>query len=323
LENEQRWNELARKARLTQDQWVVIDDSLSLRQAVTEVNDLKREIANLKGRLDYQYNENTRNLKEAYAQQLALTKPKGPAKPAPKDPFETTAEYNGIISDYNRQMKEAEKESEAAVEELKAEEDLKLAQAKVGYLLQQIRVLEPLIERLQTLQDKKFTLPEGGSMVVELGDPDADNNRFPVHLRYKGQSWQTWWTYSDRDAAKDFYRTRTYLKADGLFQIEEAADFLSKLTTARVTHLGTKETRDFVLEAPRILTEIVQFTKLREVQTTAEKTSEEASAIYSRIKVISTAGQFIVYDDGSVMDKRTNRRWAPKDKGLMVIKTLG
>ena len=119
LENEQRWNELARKARLTQDQWVAIDDSLSLKQAVIEVKDLKGEIANLKGRLDYQYKENTRNLKDAYVQQLALTKTKQPAKPAPKDAFETTAEYNKRISDYDRQMKEAEKGNEAAVEKLK------------------------------------------------------------------------------------------------------------------------------------------------------------------------------------------------------------
>ena len=82
-------------------------------------------------------------------------------------------------------------------------------------------------------------------MAVELGDPDADNSRFPVHLQDKGKSWQAWWTYSDRNAAKDFYRTRTYLKADGLFQIEEAAELLPKFTTARVTHLGTKETREF------------------------------------------------------------------------------
>ena len=43
LANEQRWNDLARKAQSTQDQWVLIDDSLSLRQAVTEANDLKKK----------------------------------------------------------------------------------------------------------------------------------------------------------------------------------------------------------------------------------------------------------------------------------------
>jgi hypothetical protein len=96
LENEQRWNDLSRKAQLTQEQWVVIDDSFSLRQAVTEVNDLKREIANLKGRLDYQYGENTRNLQAAYAQQRVLTKAKLPPKPAPKKPSETTKKYNKI-----------------------------------------------------------------------------------------------------------------------------------------------------------------------------------------------------------------------------------
>ncbi|KAF0154129.1 MAG: GRAM domain containing protein [Syntrophaceae bacterium] len=45
LENEQRWNDLARKAKISQESWVAIDDSLSLKQALTEVNDLKREIA--------------------------------------------------------------------------------------------------------------------------------------------------------------------------------------------------------------------------------------------------------------------------------------
>jgi len=68
LENEQRWSDLARKAKLAQDQWVAIDDSLSLKQAMTEMVDLKNEIANLKLRLDYQYQENARNLKAAYAQ---------------------------------------------------------------------------------------------------------------------------------------------------------------------------------------------------------------------------------------------------------------
>lgn len=317
LENEQRWNELARKAQLSQDQWVAIDDSLSLKQAVIEVKDLKREIANLKSRLDYQYKENTRNLKDAYAQQFALTKTKQPANPAPKDAFETTAEYNKRISAYDRQMKEAEKETEVAVEKLKTEEALKLAQAKVGYLEQQIRVLEPFIKRLQALQDRKFTLPEGGSMVVELGDPDADNSRFPVHLRDRGKSWQAWWTYSDRNAAKDFYRTRTYLKADGLFQIEEAAELLPKFTTARVTHLGTKETREFRLETPRIFAEIDQFGKFKEEEATAKKTSERAARLLSR-KIIKADGRFTAYDDGTVLDTQTGLMWAAKDNGANI-----
>ena len=211
-------------------------------------------------------------------------------------------------------MKEAEKENEAAVEKLKEEEDLKLAQAKVGYLEQQIRVLHPFIKRLQALQDKTFTLAEGGSMAVELGDPDADHSRFPVHLRDRGKSWQAWWTYSDRNAAKDFYRTRTYLKADGLFQIEEAAELLPKLTTVRVTHLGTKETREFRLETPRIFAESDQFGKFKEEEATAKKASEQAARLLSR-KIINADDRFAAYDDGTVLDTQTGLMWAAKDNG--------
>ena len=317
LENEQRWNDLARKAQLTQDQWVVIDDSLSLRQAVTEVTDLKKEIANLKGRLDYQYGENTRNLTAAYAQQRALTTAKLPPKPAPKDAFETTTAYNEKISAYERQVKEAELEKGEAVENLKKEETLKLAEAKVDYLGQQIRVLAPFIKRLQDLQDRKFTLPEGGSMVVDLGDPDADNNRFPVRLQHSGKSWSKYWNYTDINIAKDFYRTRTFLKAEGLFQIEEAAKLSPKLTAARVTHPGTKETREFDLETPKIFTEIAQFTKFQQEKATAEQASKKAAKMLT-LKEIGKDGWFIAYNDGTVLDTRSGLMWAAKDNGANI-----
>jgi len=35
LENEQRWKELARKAKLSHSAWAPVDDSLSLKQALT------------------------------------------------------------------------------------------------------------------------------------------------------------------------------------------------------------------------------------------------------------------------------------------------
>jgi hypothetical protein len=314
LENEQRWNDLSRKAKLSQESWVAIDDSLSLKQAVTEVNDLKREIANLKGRLDYQYGENTRNLKAAYAQQRALTKAKLPPRPAPKNAFETTTVYNKRISAYERQVKEAAMEKGKAVGRLQKEENLKFTQVKVAYLGQQIRVLEPFIKRLQDLQDRKFTLPEGGAMTVDLGEPDDDNNRFPIRLQHSGKSWSTWWNYTDRNIAKDFYRTRTDLKAEGLFQIEEAAKLSPKLTAARVTHPGTKETREFVLETPRRLTEIDQFDKIKKEETTAQKTSKLAAKMFAP-KVIRKDGRFIAYDDGTVLDRGSGLMWAAKDNG--------
>jgi hypothetical protein len=315
LENEQRWNDLARKAQLTQDQWVDMDDSLSLKQAVTEANDLKQEIANLKGRLDYQYGENTKNLQAAYAQQRALTKAKLPPKPSPKEAFKTTAEYNKRISAYERQVKEAVMEKGKAVGKLQKEENLKLTQAKAEYLGQQIRVLEPFIKRLQDLQDRKFTLPEGGAMTIDLGEPDADNNRFPVHLQHSGKSWSIYWNYTDINIAIDFYRTRAYLKAEGLFQIEEAVKLNPKLTAARVTHPGTKETREFGLETPRILTEIDQFGKIKKEETTAQETSKLAARLFAR-KEIRKDGRFIAYDDGTVLDRGSGLMWADGDNGF-------
>jgi hypothetical protein len=314
LENEQRWNDLARKAKLTQDQWVVIDDSLSLRQAMTEVTDLKQEIANLKGRLDYQYGENTRNLKAAYTQQRALTTAKLPPVPVPKDAFESAAEYNARISSHGRQVKEAEKNAGEVSEMLKKEEALKLAEAKVAYLGQQIRVLAPFIKRLQDLQARKFTLPEGGAMVVDLGEPDADNNRFPVRLQHNGKSWSKYWNYTDVNVAKDFYRTRTYLKAEGLSQIEEVAKLSSRLMAARVTHPGTKETREFVLETPKVFTEIEQYGKIKEEEIAAQATSQKAARVFAR-KEIGKDGRFTAYNDGTVLDTRTGLMWAAKDNG--------
>jgi len=312
LENEHRWNDLARKVQLAQNQWGIIDDSLSLKQAITEVKDLKHEIANLKTRLDFQYNVNTKNLQAAYVQQRALTTAKLSPAPAPRDAFESMAEYDQRISSYEQQVKETEKETCEAQEMLKKEEALKLAEAKVEYLGQQIRVLAPFVQRLQDFQSRKLNIPEGGAMMVDLGAPDADNNRFPLNMQYKEKSWSDYWKYYDRETAKDFYRTRTYLKAEGLFQIEETTQLSPKLTAARVTHTGTNETREFLLETPMIFSEISQLGKFRQEEATA-KASLKKTAKMLTLKEIGKDGRFIAYDDGTVLDTRTNLMWADKD----------
>jgi hypothetical protein len=156
--------------------------------------------------------------------------------------------------------------------------------------------------------------------------PDADNNRFPLNLQYNGKSWSIWWDYTDRNSAKDFYLTRTHLKAEGLFQIEETAQLRPKLTAARVTHLATKETREFDLATPSIFNEIVLFEKFQQEEATAtwqvakfqqEKATDmaarEKEARLLARKVIGNDRRFIAYDDGTVLDTRTNLMWASKD----------
>lgn len=314
MENEQRWNDLARRVKLSQESWFTIDDSLSFKQAVEEVKGLKADIANLKNRLDFQYEANTANLKKAYDQQRNLMKAKFPQKPPPRDAFEKTAEYNQRISVYERQVEEAEATARDALKKLQKEETLKIAEAKEQYLGQQIRMLTPFVERLGSLQARKFSLPEEGSMTIDLGEPDADNNRFPVNLRFKDKSWSAWWNYTERNSAKNFYQTRISLKVEGLFQIEEGAQLSPKLTAAKVTHMAMQDTREFTLGLPITISEIDQLAVLKQ---------EEAPAAYSRKKAAKMLtlretgrdGRFIAFDDGTILDAQNNLMWASKDNG--------
>lgn len=313
LENEQRMNDLSRRAKLSQESWVVIDDGLSLKQAMEEVKGLKAEIANLKNRLEFQYKANTTNLKNAYTQQRALTKAKLPLKPAPKDDFESTSEYNNRIAAYHRQVKDAEAASEETIVKLKKEETLKLAEAKVEFIRQQILVLTPFVERLGTLQKRKFALPEE-VITVTLGRFDADKSRFPVDLRYNGTSWSDWWNYDNRTNAKDFYMTRTHLKAEGFFQLEEATNIRKIITAVNVTHLATKEAKEYVLGSPKIFSEIQMFKDYKNEETAARQESKTAAFLINN-KEIGNDGRFIAYESGIVQDTKTNLMWSARDNG--------
>jgi formylglycine-generating enzyme required for sulfatase activity len=279
LENEQRWNELARKAKLSESSWVPVDDSLSLKQAIEEAKQLKQEIASLIQRMNYQYDANVENLKKAYSQQISLTKPNLPPKPAQKDPFETTAEYNRRLADYDDAVKAAEKGNEKAVEKLRAEENFNLIKTETAYLKQKIEILASFVKRLEALQAKEFFLPEGAAMKVLLGEPEADQSRFPLALEYSGRQWKDYWTYTDRNQARDFYRTRTYLKAEGLFQLEERNGVSYRLTAARVNHPGTGEKRTFILEKPQIFSEISELRKMNQVFFIKVAEQEEAAKL--------------------------------------------
>jgi hypothetical protein len=202
-----------------------------------EVADLKREIANLKSRLDYQYHENTKNLTTAYAQQRTLTKAKMPLLPAPKDAFESIAEYHKRIENYGQQVKKAEAENDAALENLKKEETLKLAQVQEAYLGQQIRVLEPFVKRLRDL------------------------------------------------------------------------------------YLAMKKTREFVPD-PSGLSEIEQFDKLKQEEAKVKAVSSKIAKIRTS-KELGTDGRFISYDDGTVLETRTNLFWAAKDSGKLIMTWQG
>ncbi|MBW2570384.1 MAG: hypothetical protein JRE47_13730 [Deltaproteobacteria bacterium] len=257
LENERQWKELARKAELSRTNWVPIDETLSLNQAIEEVKNLKLEIANLKERLYFQIKLAIKNFHLAYKKQINVINPILPPDPAPKDPFETSAEYNQRLTQHNKKVLDAEHGYEKKIKELKAEEKEKLPHLKLDLLKQKLHVLEPFITRLQTLQSRQFTLTKGKVEVI-LDEPEADMFRFPLRIKYEGKEWTIYWKYKNRKQAKAFWKTRSHLISEGLFQLESNGDGTVSycFTAVKIFHPGTQEEQKFILKAPQTFEEV-------------------------------------------------------------------
>ena len=280
LENQKRWNELIRKSRLRQAQWVVIDDTLSLKQAIEEAKQIKEEIAGLNQRMDIQFRENKRNLQRAFKKQIALTVPHLPPDLAEKDAFETTVEYNERCAEHAAKTKAVKAETERKIKKFKAEENLRIIQAQVQYLEKKITILTPFVYRLRDIQEKRFILPEG-KISVKLGNPDADNSCFSLTFSSNGRKWTRNWFYKDRKKASDFWKTRTYLKSEGLFRLEEQKEKIAfRLTDCRVSHLGTGESRDFRLENPKVFSDISRWERAKRDLPEIKEKEEWAAVLY-------------------------------------------
>lgn len=299
LENEQRWNDLARKSQLAQQQWVAIDDSLSLKQALAEVKSIKGEIATLKQRSEFQYEESVRTLTAAYRQQIAVTSPKLPLPLAERDPFESTAEYQARRATYEAKVQQAKEANAEQVEKLKGEENLKLARARQDYLEQQIKVVRPFIERLQALQARVFVLP-GEVVTVDLGEPDADRSCFPTTITHRTDRWTVDWPYRDRNKARDIYKTRTFLKAEALVQLADTAPAGYVMTAARITHPATGQQESLVVAKPGELTEISDFDNANNGTLAAAKSeadkAQKLAQYGKKFKDAATGMEFVIVE---------------------------
>ena len=288
LENESYWKDLARKADLSRADWISIDDALSLKQAVEEAKNLRTEIADIIRRLDFQFDSSKKNLEKAYKQQIAVTRPILPPDPAPKDAFEATAEYNRRLEAYKSKVQNADVKNKEKIKKLKIEGDLKVTHLRVTALKHRIQVLEPFVHRLKTLQLKKFGLPDK-KVKVTLGDPDADNFRFPIHFEYNGKKWSKYWKYQDTKEARAFWKTRSHLVPQGLFQLEGAGDGITcRLTASKVSHPGTKDERMFELETPKEFEEITAWNRAETVDLAdAEKNATDAPFKYGFVDPVT------------------------------------
>lgn len=315
LDQEQRKRDLLSKAKIFMEFWNPLDERLALNQAVEEVKSVKEEIAELQNQLDFAYAVYLSDLKEVYAWQNYFKSAFLPPL-APKDDFEPLAEYQQRMAVYEKRVKETVGAENFT--KLKSEEADNLSKAKENYLSQEIFLLTPFVERLGLLHKLKFAGVGESGLFVALGGPDAENSRFPVLLRVGEKEMSFWWNYTDRNSAKEFYQTREKLAAERIYQIEEALPPHPKLTAVKIKHSQTGEFKEFELEKPKIFQEIEYLAFLRQQQTSLREELDKSRKNQARLlarKEIARDGYFTVYDDGTVLDARTNLMWAVSDNG--------
>ncbi len=231
LENEQRLSELARRANLKKQEWVAVDESLSIKQIIEESKHIKSEIANISRELDIQFEKNKDNLKDVFDRQIALTIPQLPPNPEPKGDFETTTEYNNRIANHKDKVAVIEAANQRKIDKLNAELNYEIADATFDYLIQTASILKDFVNRFNVLQKKTFVLPDE-KIEVELGRPNADIFAFPMKLKYENDSIESSLKYSDRSKADDLRKTPQFMRAEGTFKIAE--DVSTKYKTQSV-----------------------------------------------------------------------------------------
>ncbi len=213
---EQKLTELRKQAEERRKQALAAaSDALSIEAAVAEIRsanaridqikqefstELARRTAAAKSRLD----EKLRLLKQSHDQRLAslqgqkVVVPTRPAA-APKDEFETPAEYKARLdkaeAEYQHRVTEAraggskvrQAEEEAysqAVQQAEAGFRTEQEQLEQNAATEQQAAVKPFQERIATLSNKEYTLPPD-SLLVELGQYDAEKQLFPVSIRNK------------------------------------------------------------------------------------------------------------------------------------------
>lgn len=147
------------------------------------------------------------------------------------------------------------------------------------------------------MQARSFVLP-GEPVAVELGEPDADRSCFPTTITHQTDRWTVDWSYSDRNKARDIYKTRTFLKAAALVQLADTAPAGYVMTAARITHPGTGQQESLVVAKPGALSEISDFDNANNGALAAAKSEADKAqklATYgSKFKDAVTGMEFVI-----------------------------
>lgn len=185
-----------------------------------------------------------------------------PPPPAPRDMFETKAEYIQRVNNHKKMMEKAERAREAKIKKIKKEFNLRyyMSLAEVKLLKEKIERTGPIVRELETIQLNKQEWDDEPVQIV-LYEPEPDKNRFPIHFLFGNERIQKYWTYTDRTKAREFWKNRAALLATKLIQFEDGNEghVTYKFTTLRASNALTGEVRDFVLHEPTPFKEISLF----------------------------------------------------------------
>jgi len=241
LENEAALQELARKAQIQQASWQPFGQIISAKRALEEARKLRKEIANVVQSLDGQYQNNLSHLKTAFEKQIQFTNPNLPSTPVPREIFETTKEYQRRMAKHYEKVQNAKKNHAMKIDIIRKDQAFYETQLKKEWLTQKKKILAPFIRRLETLQSKKFTVPDI-QVTIEIEKPEADRFRFPMIIMCQGIRYHRYWKYSDRKAARNLWKTREYFQGVAIQQLTDSHNYINfKMIGCQVTHHGITE----------------------------------------------------------------------------------
>jgi formylglycine-generating enzyme required for sulfatase activity len=227
---------------------------------------LKQEFDRKNKAIDERYRESFNAIEKDYYLLINKAELDMPKPPAPKDLFETQAEYARRLDDYKLALDKAEKKKIRAIKKIKQEYNLNfyMSREEVRLLKEKIQVLQPLIDELQTIQNTRHPVHDENVQVL-LFEPEPEKNRFPIHLVVGETRYTEYWPYTDRETARTFWKNKSALRGEKLVQCvsPDGTAITWPLTAIRVTNKNTGDRRDFLIEAPAPFDEITLFNDMK------------------------------------------------------------
>lgn len=171
--------------------------------------------------LEERYRLTLREVERTYFKEVNTLLLEEPPRPDSKSLFETTQEYRDRLATHRKKVAAIRETNQKAIEEREARGGIRsrVAKEELIWLKDQLRVLTPYAQRIETLQRKGCLLPEE-SATITIHRPEADAFRFPVTINHKGRLYSYTWDYDDRSQAETIWQSRHSMAVSPIFRPE-------------------------------------------------------------------------------------------------------